>query len=1491
MDAAETDVTVLNADGSTKETVTDTKAGLLRSQSVRTVSGNGLNVTVQADHYGLGYFDQITTQKTQANGDVVQSVEGYNPDGSEINQVVTTTSANGLSKIAQYDPNGDGSFDNTQTDVTVLNADGSTTNTVTNISGATTTGTTVTTTSADGLSQTTQITQSGQLVETVKQTVTLNGDGSQIQTATVKSGNDATISQTATTVSADKKTTTIQKNIYGTTPWSTKETKALQPDGSTLDTVTDYNSAGAAAAIAIATIGANGLSKTATYDQNADGTIDETVSDIINIGGDGSKTETFTDTNGALNANAGGYTESATVVTVTSANGLSKTVTTTGMNGRVSLNHSSSQTTAINPDGSTISTDTETAGLSTDVSVVTTSRSGLSKTTQISSLGNGIYDRTDQYTVNLDGSSIETVTNFNTDGSIGEAETINTSTDGRTVKITDYTLAAGIANTAITTTTVGNNGDTTTVTTNSAGSGALLNKETIVTAANGLAKTITMDTDGNNAVDETKTDSTVLNADGSRTETIIETNGTGARIAQQVITTSADGLTTVTATYDASSLVSKATSVTANNPDGSTTNTTTTVSSSGKLLSKTVANTSADGRTVNTTWDLTGDGRSDASETSVTSADGVQTVTDTTYNATSGALATQTVTTTSANSREITIGYTNATDSSKNTVQTTLVSADGSGSYSWTQQDNSGATTVEANHLVDSNGIDHITYVKNGTTATYTISTAQVTADLVQAQNVYTALLGRDMTYAEQQTWLSYLTPAGLNLTQLANDLMSSSEFSKDYGALTNTKLIDLVYQNSLGRQPLSSEINTWSTQFDSGSLSRAGFVLDIARIANSPEGADQQFNVRPMAKAPWFGFTGIEPFSIASYDPSTGDITSTFFNSLLGTADRIITTAADGVETVIDNFNSVTGALTESVENLANGISVDSIFNQDTGQDQYTVTSPGSDPIQVTENTANGDPTVTSADFGDQIYNAATQTIGDYLNSATSALDTSALSTMVNDTQSALSSAINSIDLGNLPSDLGNLADNLGTALSDVFSSLGADSSNQDQYNQDVDSGSNIFNTGTGDITTGGGDPGSGGTNGGGGNSGGDFWDSLWNDLGNFFSDVGDFFSNVFDDIGNFFGDTGGFFDDWFDPLVLSTDRNGIHLLSLAQSNAYFDFSGNGLPQHSGWIGSGTGFLILEQNGSPQLLTFASLAALDTNKDGVLDANDPAFANLKVWENANGDGTVQQNQFVSLASLGIQSIGLTSTPTNKNAGGNVITAIGNLTYSDGTTGALEQVTLASPQSTAKVALQGTSTASLAYLARVQEALPSKAGGVAQAVSSALSGALTPLTTADATLASTISSAGKPKFNGQTLLAGDIYVVSASGQLSDNTAPAAVRQAEWVVQSAVTAVQTAAQQIATATANQTAAELAAVTANLENAMVGLTGDVKALNAAATAENSWQTALATLATASANFSMAATSLSTAQNSLNGVVLANGSEFATTADARSRCSDFG
>lgn len=113
-------------------------------------------------------------------------------------------------------------------------------------------------------------------------------------------------------------------------------------------------------------------------------------------------------------------------------------------------------------------------------------------------------------------------------------------------------------------------------------------------------------------------------------------------------------------------------------------------------------------------------------------------------------------------------------------------------------------------------------------------------------------------------------------------------------------------------------------------------------------------------------------------------------------------------------------------------------------------------------------------------------------------------------------------------------------------------------------------------------------------------------------------------------------------DPLVLDLAGVGIKLSSVAQSSAYFDFTGSGSAAKAGWITQGEGLLVLNGNPNAPITVnelvgaqsgdgFADLSALDTDGDGVINASDPRFANLSVWVDANGNGQLDSGELVGL--------------------------------------------------------------------------------------------------------------------------------------------------------------------------------------------------------------------------------------------------------------------
>ena len=87
--------------------------------------------------------------------------------------------------------------------------------------------------------------------------------------------------------------------------------------------------------------------------------------------------------------------------------------------------------------------------------------------------------------------------------------------------------------------------------------------------------------------------------------------------------------------------------------------------------------------------------------------------------------------------------------------------------------------------------------------------------------------------------------------------------------------------------------------------------------------------------------------------------------------------------------------------------------------------------------------------------------------------------------------------------------------------------------------------------------------------------------------------------------------------------------------------------------------------------------ATYDTNKDGVLDANDAEFAKFKVWRDIDQDGVCDAGEVKSLAEHGITSVNLTSDHKEEVIAGNKVYGTTSYTKTDGTTGKVGDVGLA----------------------------------------------------------------------------------------------------------------------------------------------------------------------------------------------------------------------
>ena len=117
--------------------------------------------------------------------------------------------------------------------------------------------------------------------------------------------------------------------------------------------------------------------------------------------------------------------------------------------------------------------------------------------------------------------------------------------------------------------------------------------------------------------------------------------------------------------------------------------------------------------------------------------------------------------------------------------------------------------------------------------------------------------------------------------------------------------------------------------------------------------------------------------------------------------------------------------------------------------------------------------------------------------------------------------------------------------------------------------------------------------------------------------------------------------------PIVIDLDDDGVEISPLGGSTARFDYDNDGFKELTAWVGKDDGLLVYDI-GNDGLITEtrevviaewtadttdtdldALKAVFDTNNDGILNANDTAWANSKIWNDTDQDGTVCSNRRV----------------------------------------------------------------------------------------------------------------------------------------------------------------------------------------------------------------------------------------------------------------------
>jgi VCBS repeat-containing protein len=151
-------------------------------------------------------------------------------------------------------------------------------------------------------------------------------------------------------------------------------------------------------------------------------------------------------------------------------------------------------------------------------------------------------------------------------------------------------------------------------------------------------------------------------------------------------------------------------------------------------------------------------------------------------------------------------------------------------------------------------------------------------------------------------------------------------------------------------------------------------------------------------------------------------------------------------------------------------------------------------------------------------------------------------------------------------------------------------------------------------------------------------------------------------------------------DPIVLDLDGDGVELIG---PQVAFDMNADGTASLMGWVGADDGLLVVDGDNSGQIedgtevfsevfeggsydTSIEALRSFDSNADGMIDAGDQRFGEIKVWQDANSDGKTDAGELKPLDQLGIESLDLDAVPTQTDVNGNTVFAEGAYTTTDG---------------------------------------------------------------------------------------------------------------------------------------------------------------------------------------------------------------------------------
>jgi hypothetical protein len=157
-------------------------------------------------------------------------------------------------------------------------------------------------------------------------------------------------------------------------------------------------------------------------------------------------------------------------------------------------------------------------------------------------------------------------------------------------------------------------------------------------------------------------------------------------------------------------------------------------------------------------------------------------------------------------------------------------------------------------------------------------------------------------------------------------------------------------------------------------------------------------------------------------------------------------------------------------------------------------------------------------------------------------------------------------------------------------------------------------------------------------------------------------------------------------EPLVLDLDGDGVELRSM-EDGVRFDIDNDGQKEQTGFVTGDDALLALDKNNNGRIdgvaelfgdrtgarNGFEDLSRYDMNQDERIDAQDPVFTRLRLFQDKNGDGRSSYGELRALNTEGIESLSLNAKVNPSVVAGNRIAETAAFTRANGSRGTIAE--------------------------------------------------------------------------------------------------------------------------------------------------------------------------------------------------------------------------